>query len=85
MLLYILAVGARGLGFVFHDQFIGEAYEAFWKTALFTSQADNHVLHEMHNADVVKMSPFVAMVVSASLLSYPVLHSPPDAEASGFA
>jgi NADH-quinone oxidoreductase subunit L len=67
--LYILAVGALFAGFVFHDQFIGEAYEAFWKTALFTS-ADNHVLHEMHNVPMwVKMSPFVAMVVGF-LLSY---------------
>jgi NADH-quinone oxidoreductase subunit L len=67
--LYILAVGALFAGFVFHDQFIGDAYEAFWKTALFTS-ADNHVLHEMHNVPMwVKMSPFVAMVVGF-LLSY---------------
>ncbi|EXL09910.1 NADH:ubiquinone oxidoreductase subunit L [Aquamicrobium defluvii] len=67
--LYILAVGALFAGFVFHDQFIGDAYEAFWKTALFTS-ADNHVLHDMHNVPMwVKMSPFVAMVVGF-LLSY---------------
>ncbi len=67
--LYILAVGALFAGFAFHEQFIGEAYEAFWKTALFTS-ADNHILHEMHDVPMwVKMSPFVAMVVGF-LLSY---------------
>ncbi|MET3660711.1 NADH-quinone oxidoreductase subunit L [Aquamicrobium ahrensii] len=67
--LYILAVGALFAGFLFHDQFIGEAYETFWKTALFTS-ADNHVLHEMHDVPMwVKLSPFVAMVVGF-LLSY---------------
>ncbi|MET3790034.1 NADH-quinone oxidoreductase subunit L [Aquamicrobium terrae] len=67
--LYILAVGALFAGFLFHDQFIGDAYEAFWKTALFTS-ADNHVLHEMHGVPMwVKLSPFVAMVIGF-LVSY---------------
>ena len=67
--LYILAVGALFAGFLFHDQFIGEAYEAFWKTALFTS-ADNHVLHDMHEVPMwVKLSPFVAMVIGF-LVSY---------------
>ncbi|MFC5385598.1 NADH-quinone oxidoreductase subunit L [Aquamicrobium segne] len=67
--LYILAVGALFAGFVFADQFIGAGYEAFWKTALFTS-SDNHVLHDMHNVPMwVKLSPFVAMVIGF-LLSY---------------
>ncbi|MGS1093556.1 NADH-quinone oxidoreductase subunit L [Aquamicrobium terrae] len=67
--LYILAVGALFAGFLFHDQFIGDAYEVFWKTALFTS-ADNHVLHEMHGVPMwVKLSPFVAMVIGF-LVSY---------------
>ena len=61
--LYILAAGALFAGVLFYDQFVGEAYEFFWKTALFTSP-DNHVLHEMHNVPMwVKASPFVAMVV----------------------
>ena len=60
--LYILAVGALAAGFVFHDWFIGEAYEAFWKGALFTAES-NHVLHEFHDVPKwVKFSPFVAML-----------------------
>ena len=60
--LYILAVGALAAGFVFHDWFIGEHYEAFWKGALFTAES-NHVLHEFHDVPKwVKFSPFVAML-----------------------
>jgi NADH-quinone oxidoreductase subunit L len=67
--LFILAVGAVFAGLVFHDLFIGEGYEGFWKHALFTS-ADNHILHEFHDVPLwVKFAPFVAMI-AGFLLSY---------------
>jgi NADH-quinone oxidoreductase subunit L len=67
--LYLLAVGALFAGFVFHDAFIGEGYEEFWKAALFTS-ANNHVLHDFHGVPIwVKLAPFVAMIVGF-LVSY---------------
>ncbi|PSJ64446.1 NADH-quinone oxidoreductase subunit L [Kumtagia ephedrae] len=60
--LYLLAVGALFAGFVFHDYFIGEHYEAFWKTALFTLP-DNHILHDFHDVPMlVKLAPFLAML-----------------------
>jgi NADH-quinone oxidoreductase subunit L len=61
--LFLLAVGALFAGVLFHDYFIGESYEAFWKSALFTL-ADNHMLHDFHDVPVwVKLAPFVAMLI----------------------
>ncbi|HWK14677.1 MAG TPA: NADH-quinone oxidoreductase subunit L [Rhizobiaceae bacterium] len=61
--LFVLAVGALFAGVIFHDFFIGEGYEAFWKGALFTL-ADNHILHEFHDVPMwVKLAPFVAMLI----------------------
>ncbi|WP_439272674.1 NADH-quinone oxidoreductase subunit L [Pseudochrobactrum sp. HB0163] len=61
--LFILAVGALFAGFVFHDYFFGEHYDAFWKGALFTG-AHNELLHEYHHVPVwVKFSPFIAMIL----------------------
>ncbi|SHN15243.1 NADH-quinone oxidoreductase subunit L [Roseibium suaedae] len=67
--LYILAIGAALAGMVFYGPFIGEAYDAFWKGALFTG-AENHVLHAMHDVPAwVKVSPFV-MMVGGFLVAY---------------
>jgi len=61
--LFVLAVGALFAGVIFHDFFIGEGYEAFWKGALFTL-TDNHILHEFHDVPMwVKLAPFVAMLI----------------------
>jgi len=61
--LFILAFGALFAGVIFHDFFIGEGYEEFWKGALFTL-ADNHILHDFHGVPMwVKLSPFVAMLI----------------------
>ncbi len=61
--LFVLATGALFAGLLFHQQFIGEAYEAFWKASLFTLP-DNHILHDMHGVPLwVKLSPFVAMLI----------------------
>ena len=76
--LYILAVGALAAGLVFHDYFIGEAYEEFWKAALFVSPS-NQVLHNFHSVPVwVKLAPFVAMLVGF-LVSYQFYIRNPEA------
>lgn len=60
--LFILAVGALFAGVIFHDQFIGEAYNEFWKGALFTLDT-NHILHDFHSVPMwVKLAPFAAMI-----------------------
>ncbi len=61
--LLILAIGALFAGVLFEGFFVGEHYEAFWKTSLFTLP-DNHILHAFHDVPAwVKLSPFVAMIV----------------------
>ena len=61
--LFLLAIGALFAGVVFHDYFIGEDYEKFWKAALFTLP-DNHILHAIHEVPLwVKLAPFVAMLL----------------------
>jgi len=61
--LFVLAFGALFAGVIFHDFFIGEGYEEFWKGALFTL-ADNHILHDFHGVPMwAKLSPFVAMLI----------------------
>jgi NADH-quinone oxidoreductase subunit L len=60
--LVILAAGALFAGILFHGPFIGEGYEDFWRTALFTLP-DNHILHDFHDVPFwVKLAPFVAML-----------------------
>ncbi|WP_019995309.1 NADH-quinone oxidoreductase subunit L [Aureimonas ureilytica] len=61
--LYVLSVGALLAGIVFYPFFLGEGYEGFWHTALFTGP-DNHVLHEAHHSPAwVVYSPTVAMIL----------------------
>jgi NADH-quinone oxidoreductase subunit L len=65
--LFILAAGALFAGIIFHNSFIGEGYEAFWKASLFTLP-DNHILHEIHESPLwVELSPFVAMLIGLAL------------------
>jgi NADH-quinone oxidoreductase subunit L len=68
--LYILAAGALLAGIVFHDYLIGEAYELFWKGAIFTSP-ENHILEELHHVPGwVVWSPFFAMVIGFGVAVY---------------
>jgi NADH-quinone oxidoreductase subunit L len=61
--LAILAAGALFSGLLFHDFFVGEGYAEFWKSALFTLP-DNEILHHIHDVPaLVKLSPFIAMVL----------------------
>lgn len=74
--LYLLGIGAVVAGFVFHDYFFGEHYEAFWQGALFTS-AGNEILEEYHHVPLwVKFSPFVAMLVGLVTAWYMYIKSP---------
>ncbi len=53
----MLAVGALFAGVMFHDYFIGEGYDEFWKGALFTLP-DNDILHEIEHVPLwVELSP----------------------------
>lgn len=61
--LIVLSIGALFAGVVFSGAFIGEGYDAFWKSAIYTGE-HNHILHEMHEVPLwVKLSPFVMMVL----------------------
>jgi NADH-quinone oxidoreductase subunit L len=61
--LYILAAGALFAGLLFHDYFIGEGYEHFWRASLFTLP-ENHILEEVHHVPLwVKLCPFIAMLI----------------------
>jgi NADH-quinone oxidoreductase subunit L len=76
--LYVLAAGALFAGLLFHDYFIGEHYEAFWKTALYTLPG-NHILHTIHEVPAwVKLSPFVAMI-AGFLVAYQFYIRDPEA------
>lgn len=60
--LFILAGGSLLAGYVFKDMFIGQDYNSFWKTSLFTNP-DNNILEELHHVPQwVKLSPIVMMV-----------------------
>jgi NADH-quinone oxidoreductase subunit L len=74
--LFILAAGALFAGVLFHDFFIGEEYEHFWKAALFILP-DNHILHDFHDVPVwVKLAPFVAMLIGFATAWYFYIRSP---------
>ncbi|WP_439528683.1 NADH-quinone oxidoreductase subunit L [Pannonibacter sp.] len=74
--LFLLSVGAIVAGMVFKPQFIGDAYDAFWKGALFTGP-DNHILHAIHDVPKwVKVSPFVMMAGGFIVAWYFYIRSP---------
>jgi len=57
--LVLLAVGAVVTGFSFHDQLLGEDWQAFWGHSIQIA-ASNHVLHDMESLpDWVSLSPTV--------------------------
>ncbi len=68
--LVVLALGAVIAGVVFHNAFIGEGYQEFWKGAIFT-RPDNHILEEMHHLPGwVPLLPTVMMVLGFLLAVY---------------
>ncbi|MEP3278770.1 MAG: NADH-quinone oxidoreductase subunit L [Stappiaceae bacterium] len=77
--LIILAIGAVLAGMVFLDAFAGHGYEHFWRSALYMG-AENHVLHDMHDHDIVtnwvKLSPFVMMLAGLAVAWLFYIRSP---------
>jgi NADH-quinone oxidoreductase subunit L len=67
--LFVLAAGSLFAGVIFHEYFIGEHYEAFWKAALYILP-DNHILHDFHEVPLwVALAP-VAVTLIGFLLAY---------------
>jgi NADH-quinone oxidoreductase subunit L len=61
--LLLLAVGAVFAGGLFHEQFIGEAREAFWRGAIFNATS-NHVLDQVRNTpEWVVLAPLVMSIL----------------------
>jgi NADH-quinone oxidoreductase subunit L len=60
--LAVLAAGALLAGIVFHNAFIGEGYDAFWKGALFTGP-ENNILEEMHHVPAI--IPWIPTIMMA--------------------
>lgn len=74
--LLILSVGALLAGVLFHERFFGEEYAEFWKGALFTLPT-NEILHHVHEVPaLVKLSPFIAMVLGFVLSWWMYIVSP---------
>jgi NADH-quinone oxidoreductase subunit L len=68
--LVVLAIGAVVAGLVFHDAFLGEGYQEFWKGALFT-RPENHILEEMHHLPGwVPLLPTIMMILGFLLAVY---------------
>ncbi|MCB5175986.1 NADH-quinone oxidoreductase subunit L [Microvirga lenta] len=68
--LVVLAVGALVAGLLFHNAFIGEGYQEFWKGAIFT-RPENHILEEMHHLPGwVPLLPTVMMILGFLLAVY---------------
>ncbi|WP_062233476.1 NADH-quinone oxidoreductase subunit L [Aureimonas sp. N4] len=77
--LYVLAAGALLAGIVFYPFFLGEGYESFWHTAIFTGP-ENHVLHEAHHVSaLVAYSPTIAMAIGFVLAYIMYIRSPEKA------
>ncbi len=65
--LIVLAIGSIFAGFAFKSLFIGESYDSFWRTSLFTG-ADNNILEAMHHVpEFVYFAPFIAMLAGLFL------------------
>jgi len=68
--LVVLSFGALFAGMLFHEPFMGAAYEQFWKGALYLG-AENHILHDMHDAPGwVPWAATVAMAIGMLLAFY---------------
>jgi len=74
--LVVLALGAVAAGALFHNFFIGEGYEEFWKAALFNGP-DNHIRVDMeHSPVIVSWAPTLAMVGGFALSWYFYIANP---------
>ncbi len=72
----VLSLGAVLAGMVFYGHYVGEEQAEFWKGALFYGP-ENHILHAMHEVSfLVKVSPFIAMLVGFSVAYWFYIVSP---------
>jgi NADH-quinone oxidoreductase subunit L len=68
--LAVLATGALIAGLLFHESFVGEHYNDFWKGALFTGP-ENHILEEIHHVPaLVRWLPAIMMALGFGLALY---------------
>jgi NADH-quinone oxidoreductase subunit L len=58
--LLLLAAGAIFSGFLFHDYFVGEGFESFWRSSIFLSEGNEVVEQAHHITGIVKQLPLVA-------------------------
>ncbi|WP_394892706.1 NADH-quinone oxidoreductase subunit L [Mesorhizobium sp. AaZ16] len=74
--LLLLATGSLFAGVIFHEYFIGEGYQEFWKAALFVLP-ENHILHDFHEVPFwVKIAPFAAMLIGFGVAYQFYIRSP---------
>lgn len=74
--LFILAVGALGAGFVFHEEFVGHNYAEFWGNALVVL-GDNPVLFDHHAIPHwVPNAPAVVMLLGFAAALYLYIYRP---------
>jgi NADH-quinone oxidoreductase subunit L len=64
--LVVLALGAAGAGFLFHDYFVGHEYSGFWRQAIFI-KGDNILEAAHHVPEWVKNLPTVMGVLGFGL------------------
>ena len=74
--LYILAAGALLSGVIFKEYFYGHHYAEFWQGALFTLPGNNLVEEFHHVPFIVKLSPFLAMLIGFVTAWYMYIRSP---------
>ncbi len=67
--LILLSIGAVASGFLFHNQFVGEAQHEFWRGAIFTAP-NNHVLAEHHLPLLIAQAPLIAAVIGLLVAVY---------------
>jgi NADH-quinone oxidoreductase subunit L len=68
--LLVLAIGAIGAGYAFHEFFVGHHEKEFWRGSIFTA-ASNHVLHDAHEVPTwVKWSPVAVSTVGLLIAAY---------------
>jgi NADH-quinone oxidoreductase subunit L len=84
--LLLLALGAAVVGFIFHDQLLGEHWQAFWGSSVHAA-ASNHVLHDMEEVPGwVGLAPTVVGVagIAVAYLLYVGMPTLPALLASRF-
>jgi NADH-quinone oxidoreductase subunit L len=84
--LLLLALGAVVVGWAFHDQLLGDHWQAFWGNSIRVA-ADNHVLHDMEDIpSAVGIAPTVMAVLGIALayLMYTIAPGLPAAMAARF-